>query len=516
MNKETTTQNTSDLETLATAALDRMKQKNEEAEDATDETIDNEENRTSSISKRKKKPTVKVDDDDDDVTIITSGNAEDQVEIDSSNYIHGLDMNEIMPDMPEAKRVAFLSEINPEIEEYRKELMINDGFTSREATQAARNRFKRKAADANSKYLEDNPKVGIIEIDAKNQETFEVPEEFENKLHKVHALKLVIVENKELETLNILKRDEDKKKYKTRLFRGLNHSLSHYSVPMPCMGDYITFNGAQTLSLVSAAAMDDDTIYESLMKKANLIYSQIFDGTCFHKYDEQGDLIVNFSDFCNTFKYDDVDMAIYGIAVASSMEVSEADVKCVNNACKRNFNAKYNIKTLLSLEDVNEYYKNRIELIDSYRNQPEKLQQLIDDHNKELRVKSPVTENVYTLSFPSISRALKIFEHFNGEDIKQYGTIMCATYLSEIFIYDEEENGYHEVDMDDIDEVTAILTNIPQIDLNMVSKQLTDRLYVPKFVFKTKCPHCKNENTETLNIDQLLFLKARDTSMEIK
>ena len=53
-------------------------------------------------------------------------------------------------------------------------------------------------------------------------------------------------------------------------------------------------------------------------------------------------------------------MAVYAIAVASSMEVSEAPLTCDNPDCKKDFTVKYNIKTLLSLEGVNEYYKDRI------------------------------------------------------------------------------------------------------------------------------------------------------------
>ena len=70
--------------------------------------------------------------------------------------------------------------------------------------------------------------------------------------------------------------------------------------------------------------------------------------------------------------------------------------------------------------------------------------------------------------------------------------------------------------MDDIEELVEVLSALPQLDINLINKQLTDRTYSPRFVMRSVCSHCKNEAVEDISMDQILFLKARDSSMEIR
>ena len=116
---------------------------------------------------------------------------------------------------------------------------------------------------------------------------------------------------------------------------------------------------------------------------------------------------------------------------------------------------------------------------------------------------------------PSIARALHVYESLMPP-ISSLWVLITALYLSEIFIYDEDERGYREVHMDDMREVMEILTQIPELDIRLINNQLTNRLYVPEFKFHHECPHCHSQSTDNISIDQLLFLKARDSSMEIR
>ena len=99
-------------------------------------------------------------------------------------------------------------------------------------------------------------------------------------------------------------------------------------------------------------------------------------------------------------------------------------------------------------------------------------------------------------------------EFFDATNPRHYGVLITALYLSEIFIYDEDERGYREVHMDDMREVMEILTQIPELDIRLINNQLTNRLYVPEFKFHHECPHCHSQSTDNISIDQLLFLKA--------
>lgn len=191
-------------------------------------------------------------------------------------------------------------------------------------------------------------------------------------------------------------------------------------------------------------------------------------------------------------------------------------MRCVKDNCRKDFDAKFNIKSLLDMSQVNEYYQNRSSEIDKHRNHPDAIKKMVVEHREELRMKSPTSNNVYTICYPSLAKALKIYEKFDESDIKQYGVIVLAMYLSEVLIYDKENNGYYKVDMDDVDEVVEVLTALPQLDISLLNKYLSDQTYTPRFVLKTTCPYCGNVHTEDVSVDQILFLKARDSSMEIK
>lgn len=497
-----------DLEARAAEALNKVKAKAatptpEENMDDTTTIISSEE--TGAIDSSEVKQHV-----DEAINATAAGDAASQDDDD--------DLYVIMGDMPKEAQDDFLARVNPEIEAYRKELILKHGFTPAEAAEASRKRLETKAKERNDQYLEENPRVGVIEVDATNAESVKdvITDDMRDKLHKVQALRLVMVENKELETVTILPRDEDKTRYRLGLFRGINKSLSHYSVPMPCLGDYLTFNGAQTITLLGATALDQDSSYTALEKKARLLYEQFWDGTVTHKYAPNGDVAMSFEEFCNLYKFDDVAMGVYAIAVASSMEVSKSTMRCINPRCGKDFEYEYNLKSLLDMSGINEYYQQRVETIDKKRNHPDSIQEIVTEHQKELRMKSPVSNNLYTLCYPSLAKALQVYEKFDETDIKQYGVIILAMYLSEVLIWSEENQGYYKVDMDDIEELVEVLSALPQLDINLINKQLTDRTYSPRFVMRSVCSHCKNEAVEDISMDQILFLKARDSSMEIR
>ena len=61
-----------------------------------------------------------------------------------------------------------------------------------------------------------------------------------------------------------------------------------------------------------------------------------------------------------------------------------------------------------------------------------------------------------------------------------------------------------------------VLQIIPQEEIDIIQKFLKPYLYSPKFILESKCPSCGNNMKNELSIDDLVFLKARDSSTEIQ
>lgn len=457
------------------------------------------------------------DDDDDDCVIIvppSTSNATSSLkglEDDGTVVTEMEDARLLMSDMPDDVFKDAYKNMNSEVFKYKKELMINQGFTSDEANNAAKNRFQRNAVTANTEYVEKNPKLGIVEVSKINEDQLEFTSEEHDKLQKVKSIKLVIVENQELEVLNIKK--DFKEEYLGKYMREIDGSLCHYTTPLPIFGDMVTFNGAQTMQLVSVVSHDDDEISEVLERKATLIYDRLGYGNILTKYDGKGNISMSYNEFINTFMYQDIDIALYAIIVASSMEYSETELKCSEPSCKAPFKQKYNMKKLLQ-PDMLEYFKNRFEEILSNRNSTEIMEKLHNETSRVIRVKSNFTNNVYDMEFPTIGKAIS---HYKAVDTTNPQAVYNSTiglYINVLYIYDAKDNTHIPVKGKDI---LSVFGSIPQVDIELLSNYIENHMsFIPKFKLTSKCTKCGKEMVNELSIDQMVFLRAQDSSIQIQ
>jgi hypothetical protein len=420
------------------------------------------------------------------------------------------DLKAGMPDVdPETFKTSSIN-IRREIENYRKGLVLH-GYTIEEAETAARNRVLKLTKDANDTYLTNNPKLGIVEIDKKDVDKIEFTAEEQAKLQKVKAIKLVIVEDQELKTLSVEKID---RKHKSSAIQMADGVLSKYGLPIPIAADFLQFKGAQIIQLISAMKYDDDGLDGLISKKASLIYDRLIGGTHFKKYDELGKTVMSYNDFVNRFPFHDIDLGLYGIFVASSAEESETSLTCGN--CQEPFQWKYNIKALLKLDDISDYYKGIIDDILGNKLDEQFLQSLFDKINKPIRVKSPVTNNIYDIAYPCIARAINIYKTINQHDETLIYLSAIALFTNSIYIYNQSSGNYIYIEEDEYKETMEALQIIPQADIDLLLKFIQDRLYIFKFILDSKCPHCGHTMSNELRIDDMVFLLAHGSPTEIR
>ncbi len=420
---------------------------------------------------------------------------------------------DIMPDISEAKRVEIAQPIFNGRDNIVKDLIINIGLTIDEAHTAADNQIRKKLTDAYNEYMiAANPAVGVVTINkADDPNNLGLSKEEHQKLEKVKKVRLVVVEDIELANIVIERPDEE---HKADYVKSIEGSLSKYSVPMPMLGDFLSFRGAQMVQMVNIVNYEDARIDEIISTKASLIYEKLIGGTIMQKYDNSGKSTLSYSEFANKFPYQDIDMALYGILCASSMEENSTSLTC--NSCSHQWIQNYNLKTLLKLDSMSESFKARVDGILNHKSNDIEMRKLYDSMRKAKRFKSPFTGNIYDLSYPTIARATNLLKRINPEDTVMSYLSAVALYLSRILIYNEAKGTYVEINADETSLMLETMKTLSNEDVNMLAKQIREDLYyAPQFILPAKCPECGKVSEIPVNVEQLIFLTAQDSMVEI-
>lgn len=422
---------------------------------------------------------------------------------------------ERLGNVPEGDRDSFISGIMPEIASYKKSLILEAGMTPAEATKAAESRMKRSANEFAENWAKEHPEGVILTIDKSQESELNLDEETMQKVQRAKAIKLVTVEAQELKDLKI--KPFDKSTIKMSHIRNICDSISRYSVPLLSRGDYAYFNGAQSGVLVNATTGDDDDMLDALEKKASLLYRCFSSSITKAKRDAAGKEMT-YEEFCNWFKYDDVDMGIYAIVTASTMEESESTYICQNRQCNKTFNIKYNNKLLLDLSELPEPFKERLKEIDGHRSSLEYMTGLSDKCDMHERLQSPFSKTIFELGNPSIAEVRhKLDKCMNLIDETTAPDLVSFIYINTIWIYDPDDDTYMPIDTNEnAEEAFDILCHLHQVDLEIVMKALQDRQYSPAFKIHVKCPHCGRDAVDRLGIDAMIFLHARASLTEIQ
>ena len=327
---------------------------------------------------------------------------------------------------------------------------------------------------------------------------------------KSKVLQLKVVEDVTLKTVKTKKVD---KKRKLSVLQNIETGVSMYGVPLPLMNDYVQFKGSQIMQLIKAIRYQDTPVDEMIEKKASLVFSQLVSSANIRKTDENGRALMTYNEFLNKFLFHDLDMALYGILVASSMEEVEVELTCGN--CSQPFKTNYNIKTLLTMEDMSDEFKERFDQVLANKSDPDKLQEMYEENNKTSIVESPITHNIYHLNYPTLARAIGMYRSLDQNDENMVYLSAFALFIDKMLVYDSKAGDYLEIDEEEVLTLMEALSSIPQEELDIIQQYLTPKLYTPKFVLKTKCDHCGNDMVNVMSIDDMVFLRARDSSTEI-
>jgi hypothetical protein len=407
-------------------------------------------------------------------------------------------------------------ELLEKIMAYRKKLIIENGFTTEEADAAARNRTKKQATEMNTQFIKDNPDLAVVKIDKTNVDKVEFTEEEKKKLSKVKSIRLVEVEDKDLLAIPIKKAESEDVIFNA--IHRLTCNISKYELPMINTFDNCEFSGATTVQLLQAVYDENDSEYRRISAELELIYDKFQGSTTIDKYDAEGNIIFTKEDFAKWFNFFDINTALYAIYVASSTEIITSQFSCDKNngGCDKDFEYSYNCKALLNYDDITDEYKGYYDSILKSLGDRDRMRAIKDEARTAKRFKSQFTGNIYQISAPSIARALNIYRYINPKDTYARYLAYYGLLLEHIYIQDPKDGSYIDIDYNNPRQIMKFLFDITDTEIRLIDKVIQNFYYRPKFVIKTKCPHCGKEHVGEFNIDDLVFLKVQGTEAEIE
>lgn len=399
------------------------------------------------------------------------------------------------------------------LKKYRTNLIVNEGMTPEEADEATRNRMKHLGTKINNEWIDQHPHTGVITVNKEDADKLELTQEEHDKLVTTKSIKLVCIENKELESLKVIDAPAVTKD-KLQYIRKSNNAGARYSIPLPAFGDYVTFHGATARALMQEGIdKQNESALQALERKAQFVYDHLIGSSLMSKYNENGVTILTFDDFCDRFPWFDLDLAIYAIYVASSPETYSGGITC--SFCKEQFDYDFHADKMLITDDFPDSIKKSIDDILKNVSDKDGMQKIHDDNMAARLMKSPKTKNVYSLQSPSINKARSVFKYKSTENEDDFNTIVNMLIIREMWIWIPEDQSYVHINPEEQDLMFELVKDMNEYDFRLITKFLAEYLYVPRFGAKTKCPNCGNDLVLDTSIDELVFLLAQDITAEI-
>lgn len=402
---------------------------------------------------------------------------------------------------------------------YRKSLIVNAGMTVEEADKAAYNHALRLAGQAVEEYRTESIGVSVVIDKTKSEEVVNTyfTEDERSKLLTAKVINLKEVTSEDLKMIKIKKIGEGDTKI--NVLQRYNGSISSFSIPLPYSGEYATFEGAQTVQL-STLFIDKDstmTMYEWLSRKAMVAYEHFISSTTVSKLDSTTkEVKLTFEEFANKFKYQDLDIMIFAILVASSIIENEATTQCP--ICKATYKHTYKMNSLLDFKKAPENYQTLFDIIFANKFNKDAIDKESDNVLGAVRYQSPLSENIFDVSHPSIAKALQIFETISVDDkndiIQDYAGSLL--YLDKIYVADGT-GEYIEFDAEkELINCYQVLGKLPGVDHQIIDKcvnKVGD--YIPQFTLYSKCTNCGKDIVEPLSVSDMVFHHAVDSKIEI-
>lgn len=173
------------------------------------------------------------------------------------------------------------------------------------------------------------------EVQKNNPVNINIDKDIAATVRTVQEVNVVVreVSNEELKKTTIYRNSE-----KTGIINVTDTGINDVSVTLPMSGYRCTMRSVNWYDFISLTAPSANNGVDSEIKKWSVIYKHI-------KNPSIGNF-ENFEDFLKKTKYQDRELLMWGILVATSDEEETLDIKCNNPDCENHIKVKYSPRTI--------------------------------------------------------------------------------------------------------------------------------------------------------------------------
>ena len=366
-----------------------------------------------------------------------------------------------------------------------------------------------EASDVDKEALEKRQNIVKILIDKTNlgADAVSFTDDEKEKLFNATEIQLKEVETVDLASIKV-------KKANKSFMESIDEyqlSVSLTPVVFPASGFRAEMAGLSYGEMGDVSLNSENVTFDQLRKKLTVIYNKMRNPSC-GKFE-------SFEDFLQKFAYIDIDIATYGLIVASFPEVDDIQLNCNNEGCKKSFNHKYSPRTLIQFSEASDIFlesmKNIVEC------PPEKAKELMEASptHTHKRIKLPKSGIIIEIGIASAYDYLyDIVDNIIGDKFKEKypddvnGILQLNTTLLGMIrkVYVPDKDGtYYEFDK--FDDMIEVLYNIKPEEISIVAALLqkyTNTFSVSYELTNAVCPHCGAKTPRIpVDVNSMVFLK---------
>lgn len=335
----------------------------------------------------------------------------------------------------------------------------------------------------------------------------EFTDEEKKEIYESEEILLTSVRKLDVKSLRINSKKDKEATDKVRSFQetARNHQLSdsHADVTFVCSGFHAQMTGMNYGELTDAAVDPDGIDFDRMNKQLTVVYN--------HMTNMSRPPFEDYDDFLKNFAYADLEMALYGLYVATMPSLQSLGLTCGRRDCQNRFNQNFHTRELIQFDRSTETYLNRFRKIINAA--PTEYNTLLEECplNNTTIIELPTSK--YCVEFGPITlydylyKVLpigdeQVFKATFGENPSMHvlENLESIPAVRQILVPDGE-GGYDAYDSlkDLMDIMASVTTDEIKIIRSMTRYILADVAYV--FGLKNiKCPKC-GAPTEFVPVD---------------
>lgn len=359
--------------------------------------------------------------------------------------------------------------------------------------------------DENQPIDDETKKVVEILIDKTGLGiNYDFSENEKSKIYESQEIRLTEVEFLDIESIMTASTPTRSFKEDLQEFELTN---SKTTVCLPCSGYRAQMKGMTYGELGDVSLMMDSVTFDQYYKRMTVMYNKMTNVSTGPFED--------FEDFLKKTAYNDIPMGLYGMYVATQPEIQQIRLQCGNEDCKKNFDWKFNTRSVLRLEKCTKKFLDNMKRIATAPACDYKEIQKAAPVNNSKFIKLPDSKFVIELGIISAYEFLYNFIPVLDENTfrEQFGE--SETYLNNVILLTSvrsvsvpKKDGSY-VTYKTYKDILDVLYEIHPDEIKIISSiaAAIAAEYQVTFAFdNVTCPHCgtKTESVE-VSMDDLVF-----------